>query len=141
MRGAYHAAIFNVFRRTRNQVLYWAPALMVGYYTMQWATERYVEYFLCQSGGLRTLERGTRCRESRWMFANECIAGMSTSTRRRAELSTAILSKRRGLGICLDCHTTNCTFTSGADNRQLNSLVASHEAVCHSNISSHACDA
>lgn len=49
MKGAYHAAIFNVFRRTRNQVLYWAPALMVGYYTMQWATERYVGSFPWQS--------------------------------------------------------------------------------------------
>ncbi|EXJ57801.1 ubiquinol-cytochrome c reductase subunit 8 [Cladophialophora psammophila CBS 110553] len=33
-------AIFNTFRRTRNQVLYWVPPLLVAYLAMDWATER-----------------------------------------------------------------------------------------------------
>lgn len=40
--GTAHAAVFNVFRRTRHQILYWLPPLLIGYATMQWATERYV---------------------------------------------------------------------------------------------------
>ncbi|KAF2659639.1 hypothetical protein K491DRAFT_590511 [Lophiostoma macrostomum CBS 122681] len=38
--GALNNAIFNTFRRTRTQILYWAPALIIGYSTMQWAIER-----------------------------------------------------------------------------------------------------
>jgi ubiquinol-cytochrome c reductase subunit 8 len=39
--GTLNAAIFNTFRRTRGQIFYWAPPLILGYYTMQWAIERY----------------------------------------------------------------------------------------------------
>lgn len=38
--GTMHAAIFNVARRTRHQILYWLPPLLIGYAAMQWATER-----------------------------------------------------------------------------------------------------
>ncbi|KAF2786160.1 hypothetical protein K505DRAFT_330536 [Melanomma pulvis-pyrius CBS 109.77] len=38
--GTLNAAIFNTFRRTRHQILYWAPPLILGYATMQWAIER-----------------------------------------------------------------------------------------------------
>ncbi|KAL2888898.1 Cytochrome b-c1 complex subunit 8 [Ceratocystis lukuohia] len=38
--GAMHDAIFNVWRRFSSQVLYWAPPMIVGYYTMQWAIHR-----------------------------------------------------------------------------------------------------
>ena len=38
--GVRQAAIFNTFRRTRGQILYWAVPLLVGYETMQWAIER-----------------------------------------------------------------------------------------------------
>ena len=41
--GTLNAAIFNTARRTRHQILYWAPALIAGYATMQWAIERYVQ--------------------------------------------------------------------------------------------------
>lgn len=41
--GTLNAAIFNTFRRTRHQILYWLPPLLMGYAAMQWATERYVE--------------------------------------------------------------------------------------------------
>lgn len=40
--GALHNAIFNTWRRFSHQVLYFAPPLVVGYYAIQWAIERYV---------------------------------------------------------------------------------------------------
>ncbi len=39
--GAAHDAIFNTWRRFSAQVLYWAPPMIVGYYAMNWAIERY----------------------------------------------------------------------------------------------------
>jgi ubiquinol-cytochrome c reductase subunit 8 len=39
--GSFHNAIFNTWRRFRNQVLYVAPPLLVGYYAMNWAIERF----------------------------------------------------------------------------------------------------
>lgn len=38
--GTAHAAVFNTFRRTRAQILYWAIPVLIGYETMQWAIER-----------------------------------------------------------------------------------------------------
>lgn len=38
--GVWQAAVFNTFRRTRNQVLFWAVPMLIGYETMQWAIER-----------------------------------------------------------------------------------------------------
>lgn len=38
--GALNNAIFNTFRRTRQQILYWAPPLIIAYSTMHWAIER-----------------------------------------------------------------------------------------------------
>ena len=38
--GTFNAAIFNTFRRTRHQILYWAVPLLIAYEGMQWATER-----------------------------------------------------------------------------------------------------
>ncbi|KAF2104431.1 hypothetical protein NA57DRAFT_70637 [Rhizodiscina lignyota] len=38
--GTTNAAIFNVWRRFKNQVLFFAPPLLAGYYLMSWATER-----------------------------------------------------------------------------------------------------
>lgn len=40
--GAFHNAIFNTFRRTRQQILFWAPPLIAGYSLMQWAIEKCV---------------------------------------------------------------------------------------------------
>ena len=40
MRGSFQMAIFNTFRRTQNQVLYWAVPLLLAYEGMQWAIER-----------------------------------------------------------------------------------------------------
>lgn len=40
--GTFNAAIFNTFRRTRHQILYWLPAMLIGYTAMQWAMEKYV---------------------------------------------------------------------------------------------------
>ncbi|KAK2627547.1 hypothetical protein QTJ16_003513 [Diplocarpon rosae] len=47
--GAFHAAIFNTWRRFSNQVLYFAPPLIVGYLAMQWAVERN-EYLNSKAG-------------------------------------------------------------------------------------------
>jgi hypothetical protein len=33
---------WNVMRRSRNQVLYFIPPMVIAYGTMQWAIERYV---------------------------------------------------------------------------------------------------
>ena len=41
--GTASAAIFNTFRRTRNQILYWAVPMLIAYECMEWATERYVK--------------------------------------------------------------------------------------------------
>ncbi|KAH9897151.1 cytochrome b-c1 complex subunit 8 [Xylariomycetidae sp. FL2044] len=38
--GAYHDAVFNTWRRTRAQILYWLPPLAAAYYAMNWAIER-----------------------------------------------------------------------------------------------------
>jgi len=38
--GVVHAAVFNTFRRTKNQIFFWAPPLLAGYYLMNWAAER-----------------------------------------------------------------------------------------------------
>lgn len=40
MAGAGHAAIFNVFRRFRHQVLYVVPPFVAAYAAMNWAIER-----------------------------------------------------------------------------------------------------
>lgn len=40
--GTAHAAVFNTWRRFSHQVLYWAPPLVVVYYAMGWAIERYL---------------------------------------------------------------------------------------------------
>lgn len=42
MAGAYKAAIFNTYRRTYHQILYWLPPLVLAYVLMDWATERWV---------------------------------------------------------------------------------------------------
>ncbi|GAB7350422.1 hypothetical protein MBLNU459_g1034t1 [Dothideomycetes sp. NU459] len=39
--GTTHAAIFNTYRRTKGQILFWAIPMLIGYETMQWAQERY----------------------------------------------------------------------------------------------------
>ncbi|KAJ9618749.1 ubiquinol--cytochrome-c reductase subunit 8 [Taxawa tesnikishii (nom. ined.)] len=38
--GTANAAVFNVYRRTKAQILFWAVPLLVGYELMNWATER-----------------------------------------------------------------------------------------------------
>ncbi|EXJ73756.1 ubiquinol-cytochrome c reductase subunit 8 [Cladophialophora psammophila CBS 110553] len=37
---ALHNAVFNTFRRTKNQVLYWVPPFVVAYLLMDWANRR-----------------------------------------------------------------------------------------------------
>ncbi len=40
MAGAFKNAVFNTYRRTYHQILYWLPPLVLGYVLMDWATER-----------------------------------------------------------------------------------------------------
>lgn len=40
MAGSLNGAIFNTFRRTKNQFLYFAPPFILGYYVYTWAGER-----------------------------------------------------------------------------------------------------
>ncbi|OCK79372.1 hypothetical protein K432DRAFT_330286 [Lepidopterella palustris CBS 459.81] len=51
--GAAYNAIFNTFRRTRYQILYWAPPLILAYTTMEWAIERN-EYLNSKPGRAET---------------------------------------------------------------------------------------
>lgn len=44
--GAFHAAIFNTFRRCKAQVLYVVPPFVAAYAAMNWATERYASFLL-----------------------------------------------------------------------------------------------
>ncbi|KAK4237779.1 cytochrome b-c1 complex subunit 8 [Achaetomium macrosporum] len=47
--GAFHDAIFNTWRRFRNQVIYFAPPMIAGYYVLNWAIERN-EYLNSKAG-------------------------------------------------------------------------------------------
>ncbi|KAG9228638.1 cytochrome b-c1 complex subunit 8 [Amylocarpus encephaloides] len=47
--GTLNAAIFNTFRRFSGQVFYFAPPLIIGYFTLQWAIERN-EYLNSKAG-------------------------------------------------------------------------------------------
>jgi len=38
--GTLHAAIFNTFRRTRQQIFFWGPPMLIAYSAMNWAAER-----------------------------------------------------------------------------------------------------
>ena len=38
--GVGSAAVFNTFRRTRHQILYWSLPMLIGYEIMQWAIDR-----------------------------------------------------------------------------------------------------
>ncbi|KAJ5808912.1 cytochrome b-c1 complex subunit 8 [Penicillium riverlandense] len=40
MAGALHAAIFNMFRRFRHQVLYVVPPFIIAFAAMNWANEK-----------------------------------------------------------------------------------------------------
>ncbi|KAF2762723.1 hypothetical protein EJ05DRAFT_471675 [Pseudovirgaria hyperparasitica] len=47
--GALNAAVFNTFRRTKAQILFWAIPGVLGYSAMQWAIERN-EYLNSKAG-------------------------------------------------------------------------------------------
>ncbi|RKF74975.1 Cytochrome b-c1 complex subunit 8 [Golovinomyces cichoracearum] len=53
--GAFHAAIFNTWRRFSAQVLYIAPPFIIAYTTLQWAIERN-EYLNSKQGRLEFSE-------------------------------------------------------------------------------------
>jgi ubiquinol-cytochrome c reductase subunit 8 len=42
MAHTLHNAVFNTYRRSRNQVLYWGPAFVMAYLLMDWANRRSV---------------------------------------------------------------------------------------------------
>ncbi|KAG9528603.1 hypothetical protein E4T50_00470 [Aureobasidium sp. EXF-12298] len=49
--GTAHAAIFNTYRRTKGQILYWAVPMLIGYELMNWASE-HNEYLNSKQGRL-----------------------------------------------------------------------------------------
>jgi len=51
MAGALKNAVFNTYRRTYHQILYWLPPLVSAYAVMQWAIERN-EYLNSKPGRL-----------------------------------------------------------------------------------------
>jgi len=53
MAGAFKAAIFNTFRRSKDQILYWLPPFVLAYAIMEWATERN-EYLNSKPGRAET---------------------------------------------------------------------------------------
>ncbi|OAP65498.1 hypothetical protein AYL99_01470 [Fonsecaea erecta] len=44
-----HNAVFNTYRRAKNQVLYWVPPLVAAYLLMDWANRRN-EYLNSKAG-------------------------------------------------------------------------------------------
>ncbi|KAH7045843.1 putative ubiquinol-cytochrome C reductase complex subunit UcrQ, partial [Macrophomina phaseolina] len=40
MAGAFHSAIVNTWRRSKAQILFWAPPLLAAYLLMRWANEK-----------------------------------------------------------------------------------------------------
>jgi hypothetical protein len=63
--GTLNNAVFNTARRTRHQILYWAPAMVIAYYSMNWAIERYgIPYVYRDSGVAMVLDGGEWRRES-----------------------------------------------------------------------------
>lgn len=48
--GSFHDAIFNTFRRTKGQVFYWVTPIVIAYYLLDWATERYVLAWSIKAG-------------------------------------------------------------------------------------------
>lgn len=38
--GIVNAAIFNTWRRTKNQIMYFAPPLIIAYVAMDWAIQK-----------------------------------------------------------------------------------------------------
>lgn len=57
MAGTLHGAVFNTFRRTKNQFLYFAPPFIVGYYVYTWAGERCVNHVIVKLVKLTAQER------------------------------------------------------------------------------------
>ena len=41
--GAWQAAVFNTYRRTKSQIFYWGVPLLIGYCAMDWANQRLVD--------------------------------------------------------------------------------------------------
>jgi ubiquinol-cytochrome c reductase subunit 8 len=46
--GALHDAVFNTWRRTSGQLLFWVPPILLGYYAMDWAIHRCVVWPLAR---------------------------------------------------------------------------------------------
>ncbi|KAJ4519108.1 ubiquinol--cytochrome-c reductase subunit 8 [Exophiala dermatitidis] len=40
--GIVKNAVFNTYRRTKHQILYWLPPLVLAYFLMDWAVEQLV---------------------------------------------------------------------------------------------------
>ncbi|KAL2403964.1 hypothetical protein ABEF95_004364 [Exophiala dermatitidis] len=38
--GIVKSAVFNTYRRTKHQILYWLPPLVLAYFLMDWAVEQ-----------------------------------------------------------------------------------------------------
>lgn len=51
--GTAHAAVFNTFRRSKNQFLYVVPPFVLAYWALTWAEERYVDP-RCDRGARRS---------------------------------------------------------------------------------------
>lgn len=49
--GAAHDAVFNVWRRTSGQLLFWVPPVLAGYYLMEWAIQKWVPSPVLQIAG------------------------------------------------------------------------------------------
>jgi len=56
--GTMHAAVFNTFRRTRHQILYWLPPFILTYAVMQWTIEKN-EYYNSKPGRMAGIEIDT----------------------------------------------------------------------------------
>ncbi|ERF76878.1 hypothetical protein EPUS_02589 [Endocarpon pusillum Z07020] len=55
--GAFHAAIFNTTRRTKDQILFWLAPMVIGYAVMDWAIQKN-EYYNSKPGRMAAEEHG-----------------------------------------------------------------------------------
>ncbi|GAB7350423.1 hypothetical protein MBLNU459_g1034t2 [Dothideomycetes sp. NU459] len=78
--GTTHAAIFNTYRRTKGQILFWAIPMLIGYETMQWAQERYGDPSLSLSSSFylqriagHKMHHDARDKSTTWKAPNEYL--------------------------------------------------------------------
>lgn len=93
--GAAHAAVFNTWRRFRNQVFYFAPPFVALYFILDWAEKKYVSilsHLLSTRIGCRRMR--TRCSVTSLQYEFSAYVNKTTETRK---LTKTLPSKQEPL--------------------------------------------